>query len=69
MINNTLGDGFDDGILNGLPLFSCSRCGDCTDYITKKSVLCFECSSIAEKITRLVKEIDPELNSAISKLI
>jgi hypothetical protein len=58
MINNNLGNGFNGGILNGLPIFACSRCGDVTDFITKRSVFCFECSSIAEKITRLVRKID-----------
>lgn len=49
-IENILGSGFDGGILEGIPRFLCARCGTRTDYITKTSTLCFDCSCVPDKI-------------------
>ena len=58
MIENILGNGFDGGLLDGIPQFLCARCLKRTDYIRKTCVLCFECSTIADKISNLTKEIN-----------
>lgn len=56
-IENILGNGFDGGILEGIPRFLCARCRKRTDYITKNSTLCFDCSCVADKIRHITKVI------------